>query len=92
MQGLTKNRKYKHETKEIALAVVKKKKNRARKEQRCCAKQHLMVAQQKKMPKGQEIQGRTKEDKIRAWEQYRKDIKCAKQWRRRRQAINCQIW
>ena len=44
------------------------------------------------MPKGQEIQGRTKEEKIRAQEQYRKDIKRAKQRRRRRQAINRQIW
>ena len=92
VQEPTIKRKYKYETKDIAVAAAKKRKNRARKDRRCRAKQHLTAAQKKKMHEEKMIQGRTKEQKIRAREQFRKEIKRTKQQRRRRQAINRQIW
>ena len=92
VQEPTIKRKYKYETNEIAVAAAKKKKNGARKDRRHRVKQHLTVAQKKEVPEGKMIQGRTKEQKIHARKKYRKDIKRAKQRRRRRQAINRQIW
>ena len=92
MQEPTIKRKYKYETKEIAVAAAKKRKNRARKYRRRRAKQHLTAAQKKEVHEEKMIQGRTKEQKIHARKKYRNDIKRAKQRRRRRQAINRQIW
>ena len=74
------------------MAAAKKKKNRAWKDRHHCAKQHLIATQKKEVPEGKIIQGRTKEQKIYAWKKYKKEIKRAKQQRRRRQAINRQIW
>ena len=88
----TKIRKYKYESKEMALAAAKKKKNRARKDRRRRAKQHLTAAQKMKVPQDNVKQGRTREDKMKARREYKKVIKRAKQQRRRRQTINRQIW
>ena len=92
MKDPTKNHKYKYKTKEIALAAAKKKKNRARRDRRHHAKQYLTVAQKKEVPQDQRKTGRTKEEKRNARKDYQKVIKRAKQQRRRRQAINRQIW
>ena len=76
----------------MALAGAKKKKNRARKDRHRRAKQYLMAAQTKTVPQDEMTTGCTKEEKRNVRKDYKKVIKCAKQQRRRRQAINCHIW
>ena len=92
MQEPTKNRKYKYKTKEIALTAAKKRKNRARADRRRRAKQYLTAAQKEDVLQDAMKKGRTREEKMKARKDYRKVIKRAKQQRRRRQAINRQVW
>ena len=79
MQEPTKKEKnYKYQSKEIAMAAIKKRKNRARREWRCCAHQYWMAAQDEKVPQKQ-VQECIRKQKMQVRKDYKKTIKHTKQ-------------
>ena len=87
-----KQRKYKYEDKETALAARRTRRNRARKERRRRARKHLMAAG--RVLEAQRIvqRGSSKEQKQKVRHRFARNVQRTKQQRRRRQAVNRRIW
>ena len=88
----TKDKKYKYESKEDAVAAQKKRSNRARRLRRRRAEERLMAADKEEKTSKLQRRGGQKTWKLSSRRKYNQDLRRQKQRKRRRQAMNRQLW